>query len=34
VREAATPGGAVLALQGLDVPPSLLGALSELLLAR
>jgi hypothetical protein len=34
IRDAATPGAAVLALQGLDLEPVLLAALSEILLAR
>jgi alpha-glucosidase (family GH31 glycosyl hydrolase) len=34
VRESSSPGAAVLALQGLDLAPALLGALSEILLAR
>jgi hypothetical protein len=34
VRGSDSPGAAVLSLQALDLSPSLLGALSELLLAR
>jgi len=34
IRDAANPGAAVLALQSLELSPVLLGALSELLLAR
>jgi hypothetical protein len=34
VRSSPSPGAAVLALQALDLGPTLLGALSEILLAR
>ena len=34
IHESDSPAAAVLALQGLDLSPVLLGALSELLLAR